>query len=78
MMNGPGGGEEPPDNDCIHTVFAKPGALDGGGGSQYHVSVLRNNNVTQSTLRNEHITLSNLRNCHVPCRYLFQPHVVFR
>ena len=34
------------------------GPLAGGGGSQNHVSILRNNNVALSNLRNGHVTLS--------------------
>ena len=39
------------------------GALDGGGGAQCHVTILRNNNVALSNLRNGHVTLSNVA-CH--------------
>ena len=53
--------------------FGNGGPLTGG--SQCHVSILRNNDVALSNLRNEHVTLSNLRNCHVPCHYLLKTHV---
>ena len=52
------------------------GALDGGGGgSRFHMSILRKVNVALSNFRNAHVTLSILRNAHVPCHYLFKGHV---
>ena len=47
----------------------------GGGGSRFHMSILRNGNVALSNLGNAPVTLSILRNGHVACHYLFNVHV---
>ena len=60
FMNG-----EPSLSDTTRT-----GAL--GGGSRFHISIVRKVYVALSNLRNVKVILSILRNAHVSCNYLFK------